>query len=52
MGKLEKLREVNELISKLIIELEAQLFIENISVENDDIKIKPKENTVVKTNKI
>lgn len=37
MNKIEKLREVNETISKLLINLESQLFIENVDTRGSEI---------------
>jgi hypothetical protein len=50
MGKLEKLREINETINKLLIELETKLFVENICIDNTDVDVEPKENSIIKTN--
>jgi len=33
-GKIEKLREVNETLKNLLIQMETRIFVENINVEN------------------
>jgi hypothetical protein len=34
IGKLEKLKEVNETLKNLLIQMETRIFIENINVDN------------------
>lgn len=39
MGKIEKLKEVNTTLKKILVDMETQMFIQNINVE-DNKKIK------------
>lgn len=44
MGKIEKLREINDIINKYCIDLETKIFIDNIDIDNKTIEYnyKPK----------
>lgn len=46
MGKLEKLREVNETLNRIIINIETRIFVENIDIDNKKIS-EPKQNVIV-----
>jgi hypothetical protein len=46
MGKIEKLKEVNATLNKILIDIETRIFVENIDIE-DKRKIKEPELKVI-----
>jgi len=48
MNKIEKLKEINETIKSILIDLETYIFIENIKI-NDDRIIKNYQSKIIKT---
>jgi len=46
-GKLEKLREINETLTNLLIQMETHMFVENISVEEVREKIKEEKPVII-----
>lgn len=46
MGKIEKLKEVNATLKKILIDIETYIFVENINVE-DNTKIKEPEHSII-----
>jgi hypothetical protein len=46
MGKLEKLREVNKTLNKILINIETRIFVENLDIDNKKIN-ETKQNVIV-----
>ena len=47
MDKLEKLREVNATLKKILIDMETRIFVENIDVEKNKKITQPQQKVVV-----
>lgn len=50
MEKIERLREVNANLKKILIELETRIFVENINVENNKKITEPQQKISIELN--
>jgi hypothetical protein len=47
MGKIEKLKEVNATLKKILIDMETRIFVENINIEDHKSVKEPKQKVAV-----